>query len=261
MRYRVPVLVATVAAMCIVTAAPVLAAPVPGTIDQQQADNSWSAVGFGSATLGQSFTVGHAGSLTAVAVDVNPYAPQTSTGATLSVFAVDGSGLPTGVALTSQQTTATNGIIAFVFASPLAVTLGEKLAIAFTWDQGESLEWRGSCGSTAYAGGEALIRESGGPGWETFAGWVSRRELPAETYCVQDFAFQTYVLAAADPTATPTPTAYPHAHSNRQCDGDRGSDADGRRRRPLRRPRRCRHCHPPTAAGLSMARARACRCS
>jgi hypothetical protein len=197
--------------MCIVTAGPALAVTVPGTIDQQQADSTWNPVGFGGVTLGQSFTVGHAGSLTAVAVDVDPYAPQTTTNATLSIFAVDGSGLPTGSVLTSRQTTAGNGGGAFVFASPVTVTVGEKLAITFAWDQGESLEWRGTCSTTAYGAGEALMNE--GDGWETFAAYVSHHELPADTYCLQDFTFQTYVLAAADatPTPTPTPTAAPTA--------------------------------------------------
>jgi hypothetical protein len=202
-RYRIPVLAAVVAAASIFTAGPALAVLLPGTIDQQQADNSWSAVGFGNVTLGQSFTVGQSGSLTAVTVDVNPYAPQVTTSATLSILAVDGSGLPTGSALASHQTTAGNGSVAFVFASPLAVTVGEKLAITLIWDPGESLEWRGTCSTTAYTAGETLMNE--GTGWETLAAYVSQHQAPPETYCAQDFTFATYVLAAADPTPTPTP--------------------------------------------------------
>jgi len=206
-RYRIPVLAAAVAAMSIFVAGPALAIPVPGTIDQHQSDNSWHLVGFGNVTLGQSFTVGYPGSLTAVAVDVNPYAPQITTNATLSILAVDGSGLPTGPALTSRQTTAGNGSVAFVFASPLTVTVGERLAIALTWDATESLQWRGTCSITAYGGGEALMNE--GTGWETFVAYVSNHKLPTDPYCVQDFAFETYVLPAADPTPTPAPTPTP----------------------------------------------------
>jgi hypothetical protein len=158
-------------------------------------------------TLGQSFTVGHAGTLVAVVVDVNPYAPQTTTAATLSVFAVDGAGLPTGAALASVSTTLGNGSAGLVFPSPLAVTVGEKLAVSFSWDAAESLEWRGTCNASAYTAGEALMNT--GSGWQTFASYVISNELSPQTYCLQDFTFATYVLAAPDPTPSPTtaPTA------------------------------------------------------
>jgi hypothetical protein len=198
-RYRVPVLAATVAALSIFTAGPALAVVVPGAVDQQQADNSSEAIGWGGVLLGQSFTVGHEGSLTGVSVDVNAYTAPTSTSATLSIFAVDGSGLPTGSALASHQATAGNGSVAFVFASPPAVTVGEKLAITLSWDAGESLTWRGTCGA-GYSGGGPLVNE--GSGWETFAAYLSNHKLSGESYCLQDFTFATYVLA---PAGTPPP--------------------------------------------------------
>ena len=209
MRYRVLLAAATIAALSIFTAGPALAVVVPGAIDQQQTDVTWNPAGFGGVTLGQTFTVGQAGTLTAVTVDVNPYAPAITTTATLSIFALDVTGLPTGSALASNQTTAGDGNVAFVFAAPLAVTVGEKLAVTLSWDAGESMIWRGTCAAQAYIAGEALMNE--GAGWELFSAYVSGHELSTQTYCLQDFAFATYVLAAADPTSAPTaaPTAAP----------------------------------------------------
>ena len=207
MRRRIPVLAALVTATCILTAGPVLAFVVPGTIDQQQTDTSWNPAGFGGVILGQSFTVGHAGDLTAVSVDINPYAPQTTTTAVVSVYAADANGLPTGSMLASKQATAGNGKVAFVFDSPFAVTVGETLIMELTWSEGESLEWRGTCDAAAYTTGAAAINDGGG--WESFAQYVSHHELSVETYCLQDFTFDTYVQAAANPTpdTTPPPTS------------------------------------------------------
>jgi hypothetical protein len=201
-RYRLPALAATLAALCIFAAAPVLAAPVPGTLDQQQTDASWSSVGFGAITLGQSFTVGQTGGLTAVSVTVNPYAPETSTTATVSIYALSG-GLPTGPALVSKQLAGvTNGTTTFVFDTPLPVAATTALAIAFVWSEGESLTMSGAC-TNAYAAGEALLNE--GSGWGTFAAYVSNHELNPQTYCLQDFAFQTWVQTT--PASTPPPTS------------------------------------------------------
>jgi hypothetical protein len=170
-----------------------MALPLPGTLDQQQADNTWDPAGFGGVTLGQSFTVGHAGTLTRVEVDVYPYYPNPTTLATLSIYAVDGSGLPTGSALTSAQTTVGNGGFMFNFTTTPSVAVGQKLAMTLSWEAGESFEWRGTCG-TGYSAGEALMNE--GSGWETFAAYVSDHGLNANpSYCVKDFAFSTYVLA------------------------------------------------------------------
>jgi hypothetical protein len=205
-RYRLPALAATLAALCILSAAPVLAAP--GTLDQQQTDASWANAGFGGVTLGQSFTVGLTGGLTGVSINMNPYAPGTSTTATVTIYALSG-GLPTGSALASKQLAGvTNGTTEFVFDTPLPVTATTQLAVAWSWTDGDSVTPRGAC-PNAYTAGEALLNE--GSGWETFAAYVSNHELSPQTYCLQDFAFQTWVLVAAQPTASPTagPTATP----------------------------------------------------
>jgi hypothetical protein len=138
--------------------------------------------------LAQTFKAGRTGSLDDVELRMG------GTGTiTASIFATS-SGLPTGSALASASATLSGDEVwlDFAFVSPASVTSGTVYAIVFNTGANASIEG----GMDAYADGQALHNEGT---------WV------ANAPGMLDYAFRTYVSAAAEPTptivATPPPTS------------------------------------------------------
>ena len=130
----------------------------------------------GPYSFGQTFTVGKTGMLSGVDLNLSIYATQI---VPVDIYALDGSGLPTGSSLASTQvplSTTGTGWVHFSFPAPLSVTKNAQYAIVF--NTGEQTSANGS--TDTYAGGQALTHN--GP-------WAALSD-PA------DFAFATFVDTA-----------------------------------------------------------------
>jgi hypothetical protein len=187
-----------IVAILALAAAPVLAAPPTGTLDQEQAGATWDLVGFGGIDAAQTFTAGMTGQLTDVEVNV-VVAVEADPTITAGIFATSG-GLPTGSPLATDTQTGGDGWLTFNFATPTSVTNGTQYALVI--EPAGSITWRGVC-SDDYAGGQALIDDEGS--WKTFPQYATDNEVAgSENYCVLDFAFRTYVV---QPETSPPPTS------------------------------------------------------
>jgi len=131
--------------------------------------------------LGQTFTVGKTGMLSGVAL--NLYLESGAPTVPVDIYALDGSGLPTGPSLASAQanlSTVGYSWVHFSFPVPLSVIKNAQYAIVFSTVGDTSAQ--GS--SDTYAGGRAVLKSGG---WAFFSG-------PG---VLADFAFMTFVDTAA----------------------------------------------------------------
>jgi hypothetical protein len=127
-------------------------------------------------SFGQTFTVGKTGMLSGVDLNMSVYGTQI---VPVDIYALNGSGLPTGSSLASTQVSLSTGgtyWVHFPFPEPLSVTKNAQYAIVF--NTGAATSANGS--SDTYAGGNAL--------WDD-GGWAALSD-PA------DFAFMTFVDTA-----------------------------------------------------------------
>jgi hypothetical protein len=205
------------AAALAVTAGSALAAPIPGTLDQQQTDAS---VGFWmnmNVYRAQTFTAGATGTLSAVtiqtqvtqpnvaapAAQLNVAAPAAAGDYLIEIWATSG-GVPSGASALASETVVgdTGGLVVVAFSSPPSVVAGTQYAIRLVVEAGGEINWLGDCQSNPYAGGQALVFDvTGAATWQTVADWATAND---SLDCALDFAFATYVTAAQ---ATPQPTA------------------------------------------------------
>lgn len=214
MRYRIPLLAATVATVLAMTAGSAFALFINGTLDSSQTVNTASPALEARvlpAQLAQTFTPTLTGSLGTVqlytlyplvpAVDAAPNVTDVS----VQIFATDVSGNPTGPALATQTaTTADGGWTTVVFGTPTNVSAGTKYALVMSG--AATPEWLGTCGNE-YGPGAALILDTT---WKTIPTFN-------DAFCITDFAFQAYIVVAAPastPTPTPAPTVPPTSTSN-----------------------------------------------
>ncbi|MGD0018775.1 MAG: hypothetical protein ABSD62_05930 [Candidatus Limnocylindrales bacterium] len=201
MKHRIPALAAAVAFLLTMTAGTALAT-VPGTLDQDQ--TATTATLPPQTLLAQTFTAGLSGALDAVqvhtALQVVPagVAKPHAGSITIQITGTDGSGLPTSTILASETLSnpADGDWNLFEFSPANSVVAGTKYAILIQGTGG--LEWDGACADN-YGPGTALIFDTT---WKTIANWNDQ-------YCVQDFAFRTYVNTNATPPPTGTAVSGP----------------------------------------------------
>ncbi len=238
---------AAAALILTLSAAGTALAVIPGTLDQAHecavtdcntADAalypSWNSQNgtdeTAAVTLGQTFTAGRTGPLTAVSlylagIDGSP-APATLT---VAVVNVDGSGNPIMTSILAAGTIATAGTsltssmtpgwFTLAFSTPPSVTSGHKYAIVLggATQTGAWMRWAidstNAGAYTDYAGGEAMAA-SKAQAASTWA-WTTMNDVLTDGgQGTADFGFRTYVGAAATPTATlpsqpPTDTLSP----------------------------------------------------
>lgn len=181
-------------------------------------------------TLGQTFTAGKSGQLTAVSlylggIDGSPV-PATLT---VALVNVDGSGNPLMTSILASGTIATAGSslsssmtpawFSLAFSSPPSVTSGHKYALVLggATQTGAWMRWAIDSTSAAaypdYPGGEAMAasKAEGASTWT----WTTMNDVLTDGgQGTADFGFRTYVRAAAVPTPTlpsqpPTDTLSP----------------------------------------------------
>jgi hypothetical protein len=223
MRYRIPLLAATVATVLSMTAGSAFAIIINGTLDSQQTNTTGSPVLPAEvlpAKLAQTFVPSLTGSLTTVQlwtlypIVINTAVTPSVADVSVQIFNTDGSGNPTGPALATQTvTTFDGGWTTVVFGTPTNVTATTKYAIVMSGTAPP--EWLGTCGNM-YGPGTALI----------FSG--SWQLIPAfdGNECTADFAFQTYIAVPAAATLAPTP-APTHTAPPTSTAGDTGSGTPG----------------------------------
>jgi hypothetical protein len=139
----------------------------------------------------QTFTVGLAGSLDAVDLEAYFVAHDGATTGTLhaSIQALDGSGFPDGTDLsTGSILVTTTPAVVHIAMTPLAVSVGDHLAIVFYID--------GLLGTYATEGNTGDLYAGGKAEWKLGAPWHN-------AYDGFDWVFATYV----DPAGTPSPSA------------------------------------------------------
>jgi len=169
---------------------PTLAA---ATLDQHN-ENVSLGIASAAARVAQTFTVGKTGTLSHVGLYLQTPAPRI---VDVDIYALDGSGVPTGSSLDNAKLTISNMAKAWI-SFPLHrwrhVNSGEKYAIVFNIGAGYDA-W----GSTnTYSRGRALLYNGT---------WVA---LANNSIKIADFGFRTFVDSSAPaPTPTPTPTPTP----------------------------------------------------
>jgi hypothetical protein len=199
-KHRIPALAAAVAFLLTMTAGTALAT-VPGTLDQDQ--TATTATLPPQTLLAQTFTAGLSGALEAVQVHTalevapNGVAKPHAGSITIQITGTS-SGLPTSTILASATVSnpADGDWNLFEFSPAYHVVSGTKYAILLQGTGG--IEWNGACADN-YGPGTALIADST---WKTIATWNDQ-------YCVQDFAFRTYVNTNATPPPTSTAVSSP----------------------------------------------------
>jgi hypothetical protein len=186
---------ASVLAVLALTAGNVLAV---GGLDQQQTNGSvtsltWSlpAVAGSRMDLRQTLKVGKTGKLDTVAVDGDDL------GHSVTLSIGDNGGI-----LDKQTISMAGGWTQVSLATPPKVTSGETLIIELTPTQ--KINWYGTC-DNLYSGGSAYVFDPVARTVESIPAYgVSTGSSLG--YCTLDFAFKTYVTAAAGATPKPTPT-------------------------------------------------------
>lgn len=216
MKHRLPVLAAAVVSLLALTAGSAFAT---GTLDQTQVDTS-TGVNPVQASLAQTFTAGLSGKLDEA--DVNLTLPQTApavagapaiAGITVEIWAAPG-GVPTGPALATESVVAVDGWNLVPFTTPPDVLAGTQYALVVA---GNLQSWTGDC-TNAYANGQGLILDASA--WITIPAYGAAHFQDPTPFCLQDFAFRTFVTVAA---ATPAPTRAatpPPTSTNSSSSGD-----------------------------------------
>jgi hypothetical protein len=174
-------------ALALITAAPAGTAAA-GAPDQAQMGHDWDSAAWGGVQLAQTFVTEMSGGLDSVKIYDEAYSPPNSNDAIVQIRTVNAGG-PTSTVLASQAVTLADGWNTVTFANPALVAMSTMYAIVVLPD--ESVIWNGSCTGDPYPDGQALVDE--GDGFITIADYVSNHELDSDTYCVSDFAFQTFV--------------------------------------------------------------------
>lgn len=208
MRRRFITVAASCAAVLALTAGTCLAAALVEKPDQAQTnvdEVNWK----NSGAVAQTFTPAYSGPLDKVSVDLiasaepNVAKPAAEwNGMSISITTTDpGDHFPTSTVVATQDVVIGDGWQDIVFDTPGTVTAGTVYALVLTPSSGDSgVNWRGTCDSGSYAGGEALIQTEG---WETVVHFGTSNEQPG-TYCFLDYAFKTYVMV--DPGTPKPPT-------------------------------------------------------
>ncbi|HEY5486988.1 MAG TPA: hypothetical protein VIK06_05010 [Candidatus Limnocylindrales bacterium] len=168
-------------------ASPGLTAATSGTPDQSNSPTEVSCSNYSSSPLAQTFTAGKSGPLSGVDLWMDQ---DGSAAVTLSIEGTT-AGQPddTVLATASAIPPGTGAWVDFTFSSPPSVTAGTIYAIVFNMPRYSHI-----CGAGTYASGHA---------WDYDSAWFSYGGDAGE------FAFQTYVDAAAAPEPTPTPSPSP----------------------------------------------------
>lgn len=165
---------------------------------------------------GQTFVPAITGSLGTVQLHTNTFVPGPNivgpnvTGITVRIFATDGSGLPTGSNLATQDVSpADPGWTTVTFASPANVVAGTKYSLELLQGPADTTRWDFLC-ADAYGPGQALVYDGT---WKTIFQFSAQN-------CLADFAFTTWIVAA-NVTAPPTaPATAPPTSTSRGNSGD-----------------------------------------
>lgn len=178
---------------------PAVSASAVGTLDQQATGTStrWY-YNMNNIAVGQVFTAGITGQLDRISIDALSFQSATTAPLVATIFAVDGSGFPTGSALASSSVshTAIPGTVttvAFDFTSPASVSAGTAYAIVFTTTG--SGEYHFENATTVPAGAKGIKPGSGNVGWQNY---VDSGVSPNQT----SFRFATYVTPTVAPSAS-----------------------------------------------------------
>lgn len=167
----------------------------------------------------QTFVPTITGSLGTVQLHTNTFVPGPNivgpnvTGITVRIFATDGSGLPTGSNLATQDVSpADPGWTTVTFASPANVVAGTKYSLELLQGPGDTTRWDFLC-ADAYGPGQALVYDGT---WKTIFQYSAQD-------CLADFAFTTWIVAAPPPPPPPVTTAPPTSTSRGNSGGAPGN--------------------------------------
>ncbi|WP_280797189.1 hypothetical protein [Aurantimicrobium minutum] len=176
---------------------PALSATALGTLDQQATGSStrWYYI-MNNVPLAQVFTAGASGQLDRISIDAYSFQSATTAPLVASIYAVDGSGFPTGNSLSSASVSqtlipGTVSTVVFDFTSPVTVASGTAYAIVFSTTG--SGEYHFENATTVPAGAKGVKPGSGNVGWQNY---IDTGVTPNQT----SFRFATYVTAVPSPS-------------------------------------------------------------
>jgi hypothetical protein len=191
-----------VASILALSAGSVLAI-IPGTPDAAQ--TSWDTdLGAPVEISVQTFVPTISGSLGTVEVHTTTYVPSVPqarpalpTNVTVAIFPTTAGGFPTGSAMATKVVTPVDGGWTTVsFGSPTDVVSGTKYALEVAQGATDTTLWDFLC-SDAYGPGQALVLNGS---------WQTIHQFDGNLNCLADFAFRTWIVTPAGPTAPPTAT-------------------------------------------------------
>ena len=185
---------------------PALSATAVGTLDQQATGTStrWYYI-MNNVPLAQVFTAGASGQLDRISIDAYSFQSATTAPLVASIYAVDGSGFPTGNSLSSASVSqtlipGTVSTVVFDFTSPVTVATGTAYAIVFSTTG--SGEYHFENATTVPAGAKGVKPGTGNVGWQNY---IDTGVNPNQT----SFRFATYVTPVASPSSSSSPTTDP----------------------------------------------------
>lgn len=185
---------------------PALSATAVGTLDQQATGTStrWYYI-MNNVPLAQVFTAGASGQLDRISIDAYSFQSATTAPLVASIYAVDGSGFPTGNSLSSASVSqtlipGTVSTVVFDFSAPVTVSTGTAYAIVFSTTG--SGEYHFENATTVPAGAKGVKPGTGNVGWQNY---IDTGVNPNQT----SFRFATYVTPVASPSSSSSPTTDP----------------------------------------------------
>lgn len=182
---------------------PAVSASAVGTLDQQATGTStrWY-YNMNNVAVGQVFTAGVTGLLDRISIDAFSFQGATTGPLVVDVYAVDGSGFPTGASMASSSVAntaipSTVSTVVFDFGVPATVTAGTSYALVFTTTGNGEYHFENA--TTVPSGAKGIKPGSGNVGWQNY---IDNGVNPNQT----SFRFATYVTAVtpASPSASAT---------------------------------------------------------
>lgn len=178
---------------------PAVSASAVGNLDQQATGTStrWYYI-MNNVSLAQDFTAGVSGTLDRFTIDGFAFSSP-SAALTANIYAVDGSGFPTGSSLASASVTQTAipttvTTIVFDFGTPATVTAGTQYSVVLSTTG--SGEYHFENATSVPAGAKGVKPGAGNVGWQNY---IDSGVTPNQT----SFRFATYV----SPITSPSPSA------------------------------------------------------
>lgn len=185
---------------------PAVTASAVGNLDQQATGTStrWYYI-MNNIPLAQVFTAGASGQLDRISIDAYSFQSATTAPLVASIYAVDGSGFPTGNSLASASVSqtlipGTVSTVVFDFSSPVTVSSGTAYAIVFSTTG--SGEYHFENATSVPTGAKGVKPGAGNVGWQNY---IDSGVTPNQT----SFRFATYVTPVASPSSSSSPTTDP----------------------------------------------------